>query len=274
MSGVQAKGQWIDSEPGVWANHGQYAKFPERLGELSGPKVVLAMMRNPLDRCLSAYYHLKSHGKPNDDKLIKHLKSCNNFGIKYLGLPGDTSVEQIMDRYDFIGTTERYAESVVLLRHALPMEVTLGDVLYLKAKDSSKTGMRDGKGRKITSNVPYSKQSQRVRDAVDKEFKSNNERDYALWNAINARLDRLGEKVGKGKLAKELTSYKEMLAEAEGKCGGFATNQTDCFFDDIGCGIKCLDSIGGGEVAQKVQGKQNKKVRRRGNVYFGGGRKK
>jgi len=64
MSGVQAKGQWIDSEPGVWANHGQYAKFPERLGELSGPKFVLAMMRNPLDRCLSAYYHLKSHGKP------------------------------------------------------------------------------------------------------------------------------------------------------------------------------------------------------------------
>ena len=76
--------------------------------------------------------------------------------------------------------------------------------------------------------------------------------------------------MGKGKLAKELTSYKEMLAEAEGKCGGFATNQTDCFFDDIGCGIKCLDSIGGGEVAQKVQGKQNKKVRRRGDVYLVG----
>ena len=110
----------------------------------------------------------------------------------------------------------------------------------------------------------------------EKEFKPKNERDskFALWNAINARLDRLGEKVGKGKLTKELTSYKGMLAEAEGKCGGFATNQTDCFFDDIGCGIKCLDIIGGGEVAQKVQGKQNKKVRRRGDVYFGGGRKK
>ena len=106
--------------------------------------------------------------------------------------------------------------------------------------------------------------------AVEKEFKPNNERDFALWNAINARLDRLGEKVGKGKLAKELTSYKGMLAEAEGKCGGFATNQTDCFFDDIGCGIKCLDIIGGGEVAQKVQGKQNKKVRRRGDVYLVG----
>ena len=31
--------------------------------------------------------------------------------------------------------------------------------------------------------------------AVEKEFKPNNERDFALWNAINARLDRLGEKV-------------------------------------------------------------------------------
>ena len=256
MSGVRAKRKWIGSEPGVWAYHGEYFRFRKRLAALSGPKFVLALMRNPLDRCLSHYYHLKSDGAPNDDGIIKQLRSCKNFEANYLGLLDDTSVEQIMARYDFLGTTERYAESVLLLTHALPMNVSLGDVLYLKAKDSTKTGMQDGKGRKITGSLPYSQQSQRVRDVVEKEFKPNNERDYALWTAINARLDRLGDTLGRDKLAKELESYKAMLAEAESKCGGFAINQTDCFFNDIGCGISCLDSIGGGEVAQKVRGKR------------------
>ena len=178
LSGVQAMSEWIGSEPGVWADHGMYRSVRKR--PLSGPKFVLALMRNPLDRCRSMYYHLKSHGTPNDDGIIKQLRSCTNFGVKYLGLPGDTSVEQITDRYDFLGTTERYAESVVLLTHALPMDISLGDVLYLKAKDSQKTGMRDGKGRTITRHVPYSQQSQRVRDEVEREFKPNNERDYAL----------------------------------------------------------------------------------------------
>ena len=44
---------------------------------------------------------------------------------------------------------------------------------------------------------------------------------------------------------------------------GVCSQPDGLFFDDIGCGISCLDSVGGGEVAQKVHRKFRKNRKRR-----------
>ena len=112
LSGTRDR-NWISSEPGVWANHREYARVQGRLSRLKGRRFVFAWVRNPVDRCLSAFYHfaVSRNGKePTDDAIIQHARGCKNDVSKYIGLRRDKGAAEIMAHYDFLGMTERFEE--------------------------------------------------------------------------------------------------------------------------------------------------------------------
>lgn len=239
---------WIRSEPGVWAAHTPYAKLHGRIADLAQPPFLLTWVRHPVQRCLSSFYYRLSKDNPlgarnySDDDILDFVRGpqCTARLKRYLGMPEDTSAEAIAKRYDFIGTTERFEESLLLLKDKLPMPVALGDILYLASKDSSR---RKG----LVPNKGYAEQSPRVREFFDSEqFTQSNAVDFALWRVANTLLDRQITAVGRAKLAREIAEYKRMLRVADARC--YAENMQhgsvhDCYFNDNGCGIACLDRV-------------------------------
>ena len=77
------------------------------------------------------------------------------------------SGEEAVDQYDFVLVTERYFESLVVLRHVLG--VALAEVLFLMAEDPSEHV------------VPLSAQPQRFLDVLT----DRNPNDRALFDAAN-----------------------------------------------------------------------------------------
>ena len=240
--------KWISSEPGVWANHGKYASLQQRISGL-GRHFVIGWVRNPVDCCLSGFYHFivsRKGQNPTDDAIIQYARRCENSVSKVLGLQRDKSADEIAARYDFIGMTERFEESMLLLRHKLgPLlgNIHLGDILYLKSKDSNAgPDARDDVGKLFVPHKPYAKQSPRVRAYFDSaEFKEKNAKDLDLWRTVNVALSQ-----GLELLSVETRSeYHTMLTAAASKCREFMLEKRDCFWNDNGCGISCLDSVAG-----------------------------
>ena len=246
LSGTRDQ-RWVETQPGVWANHGEYSNMEERIRQL-GPRFVISWVRHPVDRCLSHFYHLEllrtgRFANITDDSILEFARrNCSNYMAGYLGKPHDSSAEEILRRFDFVGTTERFDESMILLGQRLPMPVTLGDVLYVKAKKSSAREKR-GK-RKGVMHKPYAQQSKRVRDFFDVDFKARNHLDFALYRLVNTALDDQGKAMGLKKLARSMSTYIRMLAIANEKCANKHGGKKDCFWKDNGCSISCLDNIG------------------------------
>jgi hypothetical protein len=155
---------------------------------------VISWVRHPVDRCLSHFYHLggRDYANLTDDNILDFARrNCNNYMAGYLGKPYDSSAEEIWRRFDFVGTTERFDESMILLQQRLPMPVRLGDILYVKAKKSSEREKRGG-----VMHKPYAQQSKRVRDFFDSDFKVQNNLDFALYRLVNTSLDDQGKAMG------------------------------------------------------------------------------
>jgi len=237
----------VPVEPGVSADHGDYQEIKGTIDRLSGPHFLFTWVRDPIERCLSQYYHFKvSRGReePTDDNIIKFLSSdaCRNAAAGYLGMPGDESAETILGRYDMIGVTERFDDSVLLLRRTLPMAVDMSDILYVKSKDSS-AGTLDEFGARFHRHLQYAEHSQRVRDFIDSELKPDNVVDFAIWKGANDRLDSQIHVIGLEEMEREKTEYKRLLAVARHKCQRYADIVCDYIHTDIGCGMSCLSRV-------------------------------
>jgi hypothetical protein len=263
LSGTRSQ-EWIRSEPGLWASHISHMAFynhlHSRIAELSGPRFLLTWVRHPIDRCLSHFYWDLSKGRLKDTPSVPRSRNpwnytdedilrfsrndsyyghCRKHMENYLGMPGDVSAETILKRYNFIGTTERFAESMILLMDKLPIQVNLGDILYLVSKNSSRSN-------DLVRTKRYAEQSQRVRDFFDsKEFREVNAIDFELWHTANKMLDRQGRAFGRERLERETAEYQHLLAEADAKCyvANMQSAKRDCYSEDCGCGISCLNSV-------------------------------
>ena len=204
---------------------------------------MISLVRHPVDRCLSHFYHLgvRDYANITDDNILDFARRrCINYMAEYLGKPHDSSAEEILRRFDFVGTTERFDESMILLQQRLPMPVRLGDILYVKAKKSSEREKR-GKG---VMHKPYAQQSKRVRDFFNIDFKTQSNLDFALYQLVNTSLDNQGKSMGLGRLVHVMSKYTSMLAIADKKCATDKRQDDACFWGDNGCMISCLDSIG------------------------------
>ncbi len=130
-------------------------------------------VRHPLRRAISGFYHSKKCGKhcamcwKNLDDPIKWARTCSDVhDAQYDFIRGSfESIEDIMDDYDLILVTERYWESLVVLRHILG--IPLNELLFVSEA--------------FDADVILSSQPQRFLDILA----ANNAMDIELYNAAS-----------------------------------------------------------------------------------------
>ena len=227
---------WIKEEPGVWANHMPRKQLQKKIDTLSEETFILTWMRDPIERCLSNFYHIMGTRR-RKELTGKRLQSfarqwCTPI-LKEIGPPQASTNEDIFEYYDFIGVTERFAESMLVLKHKL--SVDMGDMLYVRAKDSHKLHVDLAK-RVWVPHVPFRKQSAELKEIMN-NFNYTVQDDWEMLAKANELLDEEISKIPNWK--EELEMYRLMLEEADLTC----PYQTNCMWKDNGCGQKCLDGI-------------------------------
>jgi hypothetical protein len=252
---------WVAPEPGLWANHGRMSAFPgwSAMARLAQPSFVWTMIRLPAPRCLSEYYHLevsRARKQPSDERRVAKLGSttCQDYVFRYLATgEADTPHGLVTDVYSFIGLVERYDESMVLLASLLRIPLT--DVLYLVSKDSS-DGNPDDMHKPMVPHPELAAESAAVRQfASGAAFNASNANDYALYAAASAQIDRLWQS-NRAELDEQLKSFQQMRAEVTKECShvvaeryaksssfNYQQSYGLCYWNDNGCGYKCIDSF-------------------------------
>ena len=130
---------------------------------------LMTWIREPAERILSQFYHLevsRENMTPTDQHIIDYLEQHrDNYIIKYIST--GESVSDILRKYDFIGITDRFEESMLVLAHRLGLDIE--DVLYLKAKDSHRLKV-DNKGFRFVPSVPVEEQSDSVQQYLKEKW--------------------------------------------------------------------------------------------------------
>lgn len=155
LSGVGDDG-WVTREPGVWANHGLLQRRWEALRQLERRSFLLTVVRLPVSRCLSAYYHYvesrhntgwvfgpekravaaewaRAHPDPDtaEAKLgyLRQSDQCKDYVHSYIRSGAAEGADSPQDQdsphslvqrvFSFVGLAERFDESMVMLAHML-----------------------------------------------------------------------------------------------------------------------------------------------------------
>jgi len=226
------------------------------------------VIREPTKRAISQFFHMEVSRKnvePRDAE-FKHFlmdemkKFMTDYYIhtlhtrtKFDRTKEDpiAAANAIMGEYDFIGITERMDESAVLLMMLL--DLPMSDILYLSAK--GKGGYDDGGGGKGCTYIWPSFVSPEMQEFFDtnEEWQSMVQYDVALYQAVNASMDLTIERLGRDRFETLLAQFRAAQAEAQAKClprtifpcdtSGGRHKQTDCIWNDSGCGVDCLDKL-------------------------------
>ena len=119
-----------------------------------------------------------------------------------------------------------------------------GSVLYLASKNSS-AGVSDGQGTTFVPHVALSDESDAVqRFATGDDFRRQNRRDLALhieaYGYVTERFD-----ANREVLQGCATEFAALLERSRAECGDGETEKDDCYWNDNGCGVRCLDRIAG-----------------------------
>ena len=204
----------------------------------------MTWIREPAERALSAFYHFKvsrGHKNATDENILEFLTEPNNriernHMMQYIS--SGESVSEIMRKYDFIGITDRFEESMLVLAHRLGLEME--DMLYIKAKDSHLL-KRDNLGHHFVPSVPVKNQSHSVQRYLKEKWYGLNAVDYELWDKVNEQMDRqIAEIDG---FDDKLYRYKALLETVQDQCGYLQNKRIDCLYGDAGCGQHCIDEV-------------------------------
>ena len=153
----------------------------------------------------------------------------------------------ILDKYDFLGVSERYDESLAVLSMLLKLPVE--DMIVLNAKKSG--------GYDATKECYLIQKAKRTPE-IEKYFQSkkytNKNPDLYLYDAVNAKLDRTIEMLGAESVQERARLIKEAQKRADEACQDSAifpcsadgvSQREDagknCYFLDSGCGFQCID---------------------------------
>merc|ERR1712060_347117 len=110
-----------------------------------------------------------------------------------------------------IAITERFDESLVLLKHTLHLD--WGDILYLKAKVA---GSSNGSGKKIISSYQkFNEEDEELKNFVQNEWKETNI-DYSLYNAALQRFENDIQSIPG--FQSDLKYFKKISMEAQKYC--------------------------------------------------------
>ena len=120
-----------------------------------------------------------------------------------------------------------------VLKHML--NCSFADLLYVRSKDS-RVLQYDDTGAAFTPHKPFDEMSDTVQEYIRTTWTTNNADDFALWNRANKQLDDHIEKYTH--FRRDLQYFETHLEQAAKICG---FDYTDCYWNDNGCSIKCLN---------------------------------
>uniref|UniRef100_A0A7S3LFF1 Sulfotransferase domain-containing protein n=1 Tax=Amphora coffeiformis TaxID=265554 RepID=A0A7S3LFF1_9STRA len=223
------------------------------------------IVRDPVSRTISQLFHFhvsRAQNPSTDESLIGKIReSPVMFHNYYMGsLPRQQArrnrdpvvvANEILRQYDFIAVTERMDESAVAL--AMLLGLPLGDILYLKAKGNG--GYDDAGGKR---NICTFIQPSFVSTGMEEFFRSNEYQEMVKWDypfylAANRSLDLTIDALGREQFEKKLAQFQAAQKRAVERCQsvtrfpctstGERNEETDCLWNDSGCGYECLDEV-------------------------------
>lgn len=253
--------------------HHKYYKFQE----YNLPKnttFVWTVIREPTSQYISLFFHLRvgrKHDKPNLINFKKYLyKTFNKTTppqVRFIShrlpltshdiadeISKKNVVQEIIDKYNFIGVTDRLDESLVALRLILGLDA--GDILHVSAKISG--GYDDGAGGNKCVKIPSSANlTEDIKTYVssDVEFNEILSIPKLLYKAANKSLDlTIQNTIGQERFNKALMEHKYLMSLVNEKCapkaifpcskdGEHQKSGKDCYYMDAGCGYHCLDEL-------------------------------
>jgi hypothetical protein len=252
-------------EPFLWSFHEPLRDVRMMLPSTSLPVVKVTMLREPVARVISQYYYSATH-KENikHESILQFLKSSSvtdNMMFSALRPKDETNVAAVLDQYAFVGVTERFDDSVVLLMEQLGLSYC--DVIYNVGKVAEESKTPDGTP--FLKPVPFDKQPQEVRDYLESsEFQESQKLDFEAYRYAKERLNKsiaaLGREAFDAKL-RDFAAWKEdVLAKCDPDSGSwFRENNVvvdrddprkfkkwrkqQCYSGDFGCGYKCFDAF-------------------------------
>lgn len=252
-------------------NPGMYAtRFRNRNQDKS---FLWTMIREPTSRYVSHYFFSAVTGNKKEDPSVgsfrrfvskwpRRLYNCllstrRSYNCEESELALTESVEelnQIINEYDFIGVTERYDESLVVLMMLL--DLRLADILYFSSKQSGSSFISKGKRNECFTIAPTI-MPEGLADFFDsEEWQARIHFDTLLHKAANRSLDLTIDSIGRHGVEEKVALFRHAQRVATEQCKGRVVlpceeegvqkrqdNETDCYRLDIGCGMECLDEV-------------------------------
>mmetsp|Transcript_21335 Transcript_21335/g.39027 ORF Transcript_21335/g.39027 Transcript_21335/m.39027 type:complete len:375 (+) Transcript_21335:66-1190(+) len=225
----------------VYTEHRRLKDVQNALSQLLPKAFKISMVRDPVERCMSSFYHLldEKHsylGSSDAEKIALLTGNCSavvaqgeawytslaqdlcrglacpGYQTEYLVPHAGSNLDEIFESFDFIAVTERYDESMLLLSKQL--ELPLSDLLYVQTKVSGASSYCQGNTASSIQKVPMEEESAGVRAAAQKLAL---DRDALLVERANAELDRRIAAYGPS-YQSDLASFREWLAVADEEC--------------------------------------------------------
>lgn len=247
--------------------HTRARRFEERTREKS---FLFTILRNPTDRLVSKFFHFavsRENVTPSALAMEAFYRSYpvwivdHNYYLKTMTLidinPREVSMyynftQMLLDDYDFIGTTERLDESLVVLQLLLGLET--GDILYMPFSKTAGSFEYLPKDRDCRYLLPRF-----ITPDMEKFFQSKfwtdyTEADNIIYQAINRSLDLTIDALGRDVVRRALHQFQFAQGVAWQRCrkstrfpcssdGIDHHNETNCVFADSACGYECLDQV-------------------------------
>ena len=247
--------------------HMRARKFQLRNREKS---FLWSFLREPNDRMLSKFFHFavaRHNIKPTAKQFVNYYNSYDTwiydqaYYLKSLSVqeakPRNSetyrnATQNVLDDYDFIGITERFDESLVVLQLLLGLQTQ--DILYISSKSSESFEFLPAAQDCLYLAPKF--ETPDIRSIFQSpEWINYTMADQMLYQAANKSLDRTIDHLGqhvvhqqlrKFKWAQELV-HKSCIDKVAFPCTSDGKDQattSDCLFQDAGCGYMCLDEIG------------------------------
>merc|ERR1719483_994133 len=151
-----------------------------------------------------------------EDKVQYFLKFCTDNSYNYIRAQNNQDMDEIIQQYDFIGLTERFNESMVILKHLLG--VPWRDVLYIPSK------IVGASGTKLHLHKPsYANSSQELKEFVENVWREKN-KDFLLYDKAVVEFQKKAKNIPN--FQEEVRKYELILDTAQRMCSWVIQNTT------------------------------------------------
>eukprot|EP00039_Didymoeca_costata_P024917 m.11856 g.11856 ORF g.11856 m.11856 type:complete len:346 (-) comp4542_c0_seq1:245-1282(-) len=215
------------------------------------PPYYMAFVREPTSRWISLFYHEEATRKgipDTDENILNYLKTRPKNRSHFIRYYGGGEPSEVFSRFNFMGVTERFDESLVALMFKL--KVNMGDILYIPSKVAG-TSVDFLTGRQLVRK--RSNHSRAVYDFINStQFQLHINSDKELWTLANSKLDLYIAEIGNETFYSALKEFKHQQHKVQDHCQMTAKQLPQrktlqslqkyfgCMSEDEACSYKCI----------------------------------